>query len=474
MYENNYPETDRSEANAQGYNSQNVNGQYMNTMNQPKQEPPRKEKKPGTGFGKKALISVCLGLFFGICAALGFKAVTSTFDLVKAGIENSKEVAALTQDANEGIEAAETPIDELAPVAETTGKVAGTDSASMVVTDITDVVKAAMPAVVSVNNNFTETISYFGQEMTSEGSSSGSGIIVGENDTELLVVTNFHVVDGAEELQVQFVDETQASAQVKGKDEDMDLAVIAIPLSEIDSATLDQIAIATLGDSDALTVGEPAIAIGNALGYGQSVTYGVVSALNRPIAVTSMGEENKSDEEVETFIQTDAAINPGNSGGALLNIKGEVIGINSNKIGGVTVDSIGYAIPISAAKPIIEDLMTKVTRDKVNELEQGYLGISGISVSSEYATLYNMPEGVYISQVFDNTAASTAGLQKGDVITKFDGDKITSMEGLKETLSYYSAGETVTITVKRPNAAGTEYTTMDMPITLSVKAEAIQ
>ncbi|MBR5798713.1 MAG: trypsin-like peptidase domain-containing protein, partial [Lachnospiraceae bacterium] len=277
-----------------------------------------------------------------------------------------------------------------------------------------------MPSVVSVNNKYVETTSFFGQQYTSEAVSTGSGIIVGQNDTELLLVTNYHVVEAAEELTVQFCDGEQVAAQQKGADADKDLAVIAVQLEDILEETKAAISIATLGDSNELIVGEPVIAIGNALGYGQSVTTGVVSALNRAIMMEAdygsdaygffEGESEESgDREINTFIQTDAAINPGNSGGALLNIKGEVIGINSNKIGGSSVEGMGYAIPISDAQPIIEELMKKETRLKVKEENKGYLGITGIDVVDEYAEIYGMPKGVYVSSVSEGTGAYEAG-----------------------------------------------------------------
>ena len=241
----------------------------------------------------------------------------------------------------------------------------------------------------------------------------------------------------------------------------MDLAIIAVPLEDIYQSTLNRIAIATLGDSNDLKVGEPAIAIGNALGYGQSVTTGVISALNRDMEL--------SDGSTGTFIQTDAAINPGNSGGALLNIKGEVIGINSNKIGGSVIEGMGYAIPISAASPIIADLMLRETRNKVAEDERGFLGISGISVTPDVSSTYGMPEGVYIAQVYEGTAAAAAGLQKGDIINSFDGIKITSMDELQKTLEYYAKGDTVDLTVMTIGTGG--YHSKTVTITLGNKVE---
>jgi serine protease Do len=317
---------------------------------------------------------------------------------------------------------------------------------SATVTDITNVVKNVMPSVVSITSKATETTqNFFGQAYQYETEGSGSGIIVGQSDTELLIATNNHVVEGSDELTVYFINDDTATAKIKGTDSSMDLAVIAVDLSSLSAETLGEITVATLGDSDALQVGEPAIAIGNALGYGQSVTTGVISALNRQV----------SDEDSEGFIQTDAAINPGNSGGALLNMQGQVIGINSMKIssGGyseTTVEGMGYAIPISVAKPIIDELMNKVTRDKVDENQMGYLGIRGATIGDEMHEVYNMPYGIFVSEVVAGSAAEQAGLLSGDVIVKFDGTKISTYEELQQQLQYYAAGETIELQVERP------------------------
>lgn len=243
----------------------------------------------------------------------------------------------------------------------------------------------------------------------------------------------------------------------------MDLAVIAVPVTELSGTTLQEIEVATLGNSDELEVGEPAIAIGNSLGYGQSVTTGVISALDRSIDL-SAGTGYGGDSVEGTFIQTDAAINPGNSGGALLNIKGEVIGINSNKIGGSAVEGMGYAIPISAASPIIAELMLKETKNKVAEEERGYLGISGISVTQDVSQAYGMPEGVYIAQVYEGTAAAAAGLKQGDIITEFGGDKIASMEELQKALEFYAKGSTVEVKVMTMTVAGYEEVTRQLTL----------
>ena len=345
---------------------------------------------------------------------------------------------------------------------------------STTVTDVTNVVNTVMPSVVSITSKATEvTQNFFGQAYQYETEGSGSGIIVGQSDTELLIATNNHVVEGSDELTVYFINDTTATAKIKGTDSDMDLAVIAVKLSDLDADTLGSISVATLGDSDALQVGEPAIAIGNALGYGQSVTTGVISALNRK--VESSDESNS--EDTSGFIQTDAAINPGNSGGALLNVQGQVIGINSMKIssGGYTeasIEGMGYAIPISAAKPIIDELMNKETRDKVDENNMGYLGIRGATIGDEMHNTYNMPYGIYVSEVVKGSAAEKAGLLSGDVIVKFDGIKIGSYEELQNQLQYYSAGETIELVVQRPSNG--EYVEQTLTITLGSRSSIEQ
>ena len=345
-----------------------------------------------------------------------------------------------------------------------------TPAVQSTVTDVTKVVQDVMPSVVSVTNKYIEKMTFFGQEYSQEMGGSGSGIIVGKNDSELLLVTNYHVVESADEqeLTVQFVDGSQVNAQMKGADMNKDLAVIAVQLSDITNETMSKISIANLGSSDDLIVGEPVIAIGNSLGYGQSVTTGVVSALDRAIAASSVREVSQNtDTEINTFIQTDAAINPGNSGGALLNIKGEVIGINSNKIGGSAVEGMGYAIPISDAKPIIEDLMTKQTRVRVAEEKRGFLGITGVDVTADSVQLYGFPQGVFVSSVTEGSGAHRAGLVRGDIITGIDGQEIISMVELKDELSYYEAGSTVELTIMQGGPAGYEEKTVEVTLGLS-------
>ena len=450
------------------YQTSSTNFQQSQMNHQ--QAKPVKQKKQSGGFGKKVLAGLCCGLVFGVFAGIGFLAVDTVHDgFTRAKSAFSAIVGNPTQDSDSTVAEAsgsgDAAEDVLLPdsIKQTLDNLTPQTQTEAVVTDVTQVVKAVMPSVVSVSNTYVQRGTFFGQEYSSEAVSSGSGIIVGENDSELLIVTNYHVVESADTLSVQFVDEEQVQAQIKGTDADKDLAVLAVQLSDIKEDTLDQISIASLGSSDDLTVGEPVIAIGNALGYGQSVTTGVVSALNRPIAVTSQ-EGQTGDSQINTFIQTDAAINPGNSGGALLNTKGEVIGINSNKIGGSTVEGMGYAIPISDAKPIIEELMQKETRLKVDEANKGVLGITGVNVEAQYSEVYGIPMGVYVSSVTDNSGAAAAGLVRGDIITAINGETVETMEELKEEMNYYQAGDVVTLTIMQGSPTG--YQSKDVQVTL--------
>ena len=330
-----------------------------------------------------------------------------------------------------------------------------TTSTSTVTSDVSDIVENTLPSIVSITNmSVQEVQNFFGGISQQESESAGSGIIISQNDSELLVVTNNHVVEGSDTLTVTFNDGNSVEAQIKGTDSARDLAVVAVPLDKISDDTMNAIKVATLGDSDSLKVGEPAIAIGNALGYGQSVTTGIVSATGRTI--------DGFDGE---YIQTDAAINPGNSGGALLNANGEVIGINSAKINSSAVEGMGFAIPISDASDVIQNLMNKETRSKVSDEERGYLGIKGYDVSEEGAQMYNMPTGVYVKEVMSGGGSEKAGLTKGSIITGFEGSSISGMSSLQEQLQYYKAGEEVTLTVQIPDKNG-EYTEKDIKVTL--------
>lgn len=326
-------------------------------------------------------------------------------------------------------------------------------------TDVSGIVDSVMPSIVAITNTGSVTYqNFWGQSATYPSESCGSGIIVDQDNEYLYIATNNHVVANAEALTVQFADGSTVSCEIKGTAEANDLAVVKVALSSIESDTLKQIKVATLGDSAELKVGEASIAIGNALGYGQSVTTGVISALGRTVTVTDSTTGTTTTNT--NLIQTDAAINPGNSGGALLNTKGEVIGINSVKYSDTSVEGIGYAIPISDAMEIIEQL---ITREKVDESQSAYLGIQGQDVSSDVAAAYGLPEGIYVYQVIPGAAAEEAGIRKGDVITKVDGQQVRTMSQLKELLSYYSAGETVTVTLQRMTD---DYQEMELTVTL--------
>ena len=329
--------------------------------------------------------------------------------------------------------------------------------------DVSDIVEAAMPSIVSITTKSVEEVqNYYGmfgqygayspsQEQEVQGS--GSGIIIGKNDSELLIATNYHVVEGAETLSVGFCDSTACEAKVKGYDSEKDLAVVAVSLDDIDSDTMDAITIATIGNSDDLKVGAQVVAIGNALGYGQSVTTGIVSAKNRQLnSDDTVGDYDSDSNSATNLIQTDAAINPGNSGGALLNMNGEVVGINSAKLASTEVEGIGYAIAISDVTDTLENLMNEETRDKVDN--HGVLGITAQSVDSEVSEAYGVPEGVLVRDVTEGGAADKAGIEAKSIITKFAGKTVTTKEQLVDFLSYYEPGEDVELTIEVPDGKG--------------------
>ena len=396
----------------------------------PQQNP--KAPKPKKGYAKKVALVVGAAVLFG---AVGGVTMQGTSYLTgKLLGKNTKSTVGTTK---------------------TVSNAKLTTSTSTVTSDVSDIVENTLPSIVSITNmSVQEVQNFFGGISQQESESAGSGIIISQNDSELLVVTNNHVVEGSDTLTVTFNDGNSVEAQIKGTDSARDLAVVAVPLDKISDDTMNAIKVATLGDSNSLKVGEPAIAIGNALGYGQSVTTGIVSATGRTI--------DGFDGE---YIQTDAAINPGNSGGALLNANGEVIGINSAKINSSAVEGMGFAIPISDASDVIQNLMNKETRSKVSDEERGYLGINGYDVSEEGAQMYNMPTGVYVKEVMSGGGAEKAGLTKGSIITGFEGSSISGMSSLEEQLQYYKAGEEVTLTVQIPDKNG-EYTEKDIKVTL--------
>lgn len=323
--------------------------------------------------------------------------------------------------------------------------------------DVSDIAESVMPSIVAINIKTVEEVqNFFGQVQQYEAEGSGSGIIIGENDTELLIVTNNHVVSNAENVSVCFIDNEVYEAKVKSTDSDNDLAIVVVELKDLSADTLAQIKVAKLGSSDDLKVGEQVVAIGNALGYGQSVTTGIVSAKDRETEMNST-----------PLIQTDAAINPGNSGGALLNMQGEVIGINSSKYSSTDVEGMCYAIPISAVEDVLNELMNRETREKVDEEHMGYLGISCGTVSEEASEMYGIPVGVLISEVFEGSGAERAGLKKNYIITKFDGQTVKSAEDLTALLQYYSIGEKVEVTYMVPS--DDEYVEKTTTVTLGKK-----
>lgn len=413
------------------------------------------KKKNSNGFGKKLVVVATLAIIGGGLAGASFEAVRFV-----SGSFNQAQVASVDL---KGIENKDGSTDSIAD--EKTIDSTKPTQLATTVTDVSSVVEAVMPSVVSITNIAKVPVQvpdFFGGGGTyeQEQEASGSGIIIGKNDTELLIVTNNHVVADSKTLSVGFTDGKGVEAKVKGTDADKDLAVIAVPLANIESDTMSHIKIAELGDSSQLKVGEAAIAIGNALGYGQSVTTGVISAVNREVTISNV---------TNSLLQTDAAINPGNSGGALLNMQGQVIGINSVKYSSTEVEGMGYAIPISAAIPIIDNLVTKETRERVATADIGYLGIAGVDVSEEAANTYNMPTGVYVAQVVEGGAAEAAGIKKGDIITKFDGNGVSSMQSLQDTLEYYAAGSTINITIQ--TAQNGEYQEKDIAVTLGRKVQ---
>lgn len=428
---------------------------------------------------RKAIIAGVLAAVTIGAAAGGMASFSASQDdaqlQISDEVKNEESADSGTADAAEDAQAQESQAQE----AETDFPSGGINRADLV--DITDqavmnsgvaeVAENVMPAMVSITNtSVQEVMDWFrGGNFQYESKSLGTGVIMGENDEELLIVTNNHVVEGASVLTVSFIDEESVEAVVKGTDAADDLAVVAVKLEDIPEETMSQIRIANVADSEDVRVGEQVVAIGNALGYGQSVTTGIVSALGRTITVADESGYN----DYTDLIQTDAAINHGNSGGALLNMKGEVIGINSVKAGSNGVEGMGYAISTTKAIPIIRDLMNKKTRELVSEDQLPYLGIVGQDVTSNVAQVYGIPEGVYITELSQNGPAQEAGITSGMIITGFDGDKIRSMSDLQDLLPYYAGGETVSITLAVQNDSG-EYEEKDFSVTLGLRSDYVQ
>ena len=417
---------------------------YRNEYRETVQAPRKKNS-----WARKAAGITAAAVLFGTVAG----GVMTGVNYVGARLTGLADITATASAETEGTTTAQIPETKAASNGQSTTPVS-------TVTDVSSIAEKAMPSLVAINDTMTvEQNNFFGMPQTYQAQSSGSGIIVGQNDTELLIATNNHVVSGATDMKVTFTDSTQVAAAVKGTDSATDLAIIAVKLSDIPSDTMSKIKVATLGNSDNVKVGQQVIAIGNALGYGQSLTVGYISALDREIT-----DENGIQH---TYIQTDAAINPGNSGGALLDLNGNVIGINAAKNASTEVEGMGFAIPISKAQEILNNLMTKKTREAVDESAQGYLGIQGTNIDANASKEYGMPVGIYVYKIVEGGAAANSDLKEKDIITKFDGQSVTNMEELKQMLTYYEGGSTVSLTVQ--SLVNGSYVEHEVQITLGTK-----
>lgn len=413
------------------------------------------DKKPGGGLGKKFGICAALAVVFGLVASVTFQAANAVGNKAAGSNETEARVELQTQEAAQGqTEAANS---------------GNTQAAAVGSADITAVAENAMPSIVAITNKGVEEVQslFFGTTQYQETESSGSGVIIAKNDKELLIATNNHVVDGAEELSVCFTVETEnaedavVTAQVKGTDSDHDLAVVAVNLSDISEDVQSKLKVAVMGDSDKIKVGTQVVAIGNALGYGQSVTVGYVSALNREVTIDGISNN---------MLQTDAAINFGNSGGALLDTAGNLIGINSAKAADTGVEGMGYALPVNTASPILDELMNRTTRSKVTDsAELGFLGVDPRDVSEEARQIYNLPAGAFVYSVVEGSPAEKAGIKKGDIITKLDGITISSRDELFSRMEYYKAGESIDVVVK--TAEGGDYVERTVSVTLAKKSD---
>jgi Trypsin-like serine proteases, typically periplasmic, contain C-terminal PDZ domain len=393
-------------------------------------ETPLNNEAPKPKRERKTAKLIASAILFGLIAGVTFQGVNTVAELYNTESKTAS-IGLIDGLNNKDTSNSKNQIETTKPVA----------SISNSSTDVSPVVENTMPSIVQITSTISQTYNFFGQDYNQEGEGSGSGIIVAKTDKELLIATNNHVVADAKKIQVIFIDNKKVTAEVKGTDSAADLAVVTIPISKISKDTLSKIKVANLGDSNNVKVGEMAIAIGNALGYGQSVTVGYISAKDREVSVS----ENNTTNTMK-LLQTDAAINPGNSGGALLNVKGEVIGINSVKYASNDVEGMGYAIPISKATPIIKELMTK---EKLTEDQKGYLGISGFDVTEEYKQKFNMPIGIYISDVSKDGAAKEGGILKNDIIVKVNGEEIQTIAALQEKVNSYRVGSELKLTVMR-------------------------
>lgn len=430
----------------------------------------RKIAKKGLTFSLCAVLAggLAAGSFEGVNKLAGWSGATT----VEAASNKDETTLTYAKSEKKDADASDSKSD--------TGKDTGSTAKGSL--DVSEIVSEALPSIVSITTKSVQEVqNYFGmygmygyapQQQEQEVEGSGSGIIVGKNDDELLIATNYHVVEGADTLSVAFTDGNAVEASVKGFDEERDLAVVSVSLDDVEDDTMDAVSIANIGSSDDLKVGEQVVAIGNALGYGQSVTTGIVSAKNRRMDSDNNTVTDGSDDSSDgvNLIQTDAAINPGNSGGALLNMKGEVVGINSAKLASTEVEGMGYAIAISDVTDILQNLMNETSRDKLDDSEHGVLGIKGSSVSSEAVQMYGIPAGVFVKEVTEGGAADKAGLKANSVITEFNGKAVSSIDQLTEYLSYYEPDEEVELTVQVPH--GTSYKEETVKVTLDENTDA--
>lgn len=430
----------------------------------------RKIAKKGLTFSLCAVLAggLAAGSFEGVNKLAGWSGATT----VEAASNKDETTLTYAKSEKKDADASDSKSD--------TGKDTGSTAKGSL--DVSEIVSEALPSIVSITTKSVQEVqNYFGmygmygyapQQQEQEVEGSGSGIIVGKNDDELLIATNYHVVEGADTLSVAFTDGNAVEASVKGFDEERDLAVVSVSLDDVEDDTMDAISIANIGSSDDLKVGEQVVAIGNALGYGQSVTTGIVSAKNRRMDSDNNTVTDGSDDSSDgvNLIQTDAAINPGNSGGALLNMEGEVVGINSAKLASTEVEGMGYAIAISDVTDILQNLMNETSRDKLDDSEHGVLGIIGSSVSSEAVQMYGIPAGVFVKKVTEGGAADKAGLKANSVITEFNGKTVSSINQLMEYLSYYEPDEEVELTVQVPH--GTSYKEETVKVTLDENTDA--
>ena len=430
----------------------------------------RKIAKKGLTFSLCAVLAggLAAGSFEGVNKLAGWSGATT----VEAASNKDETTLTYAKSEKKDADASDSKSD--------TGKDTGSTAKGSL--DVSEIVSEALPSIVSITTKSVQEVqNYFGmygmygyapQQQEQEVEGSGSGIIVGKNDDELLIATNYHVVEGADTLSVAFTDGNAVEASVKGFDEERDLAVVSVSLDDVEDDTMDAVSIANIGSSDDLKVGEQVVAIGNALGYGQSVTTGIVSAKNRRMDSDNNTVTDGSDDSSDgvNLIQTDAAINPGNSGGALLNMEGEVVGINSAKLASTEVECMGYAIAISDVTDILQNLMNETSRDKLDDSEHGVLGIEGSSVSSEAVQMYGIPAGVFVKKVTEGGAADKAGLKANSVITEFNGKAVSSIDQLSEYLSYYEPDEEVELTVQVPH--GTSYKEETVKVTLDENTDA--